>query len=108
MIKNSKVNDFISSKHLNFIANYETKSEVVHEGFYHLRWGIFIFILQVEFCSSVGNINGYLSISYGSRGKTMFLFYGLSFVGVYLDRGLLVLVDFVVNVYFKGSLAGKK
>lgn len=35
MIKNNKVNDFISSKHLNFIANYETKSEVVQEGLYH-------------------------------------------------------------------------
>jgi len=43
MIKNNKVKDFISSKHQNFIAIYETKLEVAQADLYPFLWGIFFF-----------------------------------------------------------------
>jgi hypothetical protein len=100
------VKEFISSNHLDFIAIQETKLEVVNESLYHFLWGNPF--CEWSFTPAIGNSGGILSIWCKSLSSLIFNFSGEGFVGVCLEWGVHKKICFIVNVYSKCDIAGKR
>jgi nicotinamide riboside transporter PnuC len=104
--KKKKVKEFISTNHLDFVAIQETKLGLVNESLCHFLWGNTF--CNWSFVPSVGNSGGILSIWCSSKGKSVFSFVGPGFVGVCLYWGVASARCFIINVYSKCTLGGKR
>jgi hypothetical protein len=105
-IKKSKVKEFISSNHLDFIAVQEIKLEVVNEILCHFLWGNPF--CEWSFSPTIGNSGGILSIWCSSKGKTVFSFFGPGFIGLCFKWGVNKTRCYVVNIYAKCALRDKR
>jgi exonuclease III len=105
-VKRSFLRDFVYKEKLDFLAIQETKLEVVSDSLCYSIWGND----DCCWCSipSVGNSGGVLSIWRKSSASLIFNFSGEGFVGVCLEWGIQKQVCFVVNVYSKCDIAGKR
>jgi exonuclease III len=98
--------DLVSKEKIDFLAIQETKMEVVSDALCYFLWGS-------EDCDwlylpSEGNSGGILSIWRKSSSSLIFNFKGEGFVGVCLEWGVHKTVCFVVNVYSKCDINGKR
>jgi exonuclease III len=105
-VKRSMLREFVKKEKIDFLALQETKLEVVTDSLCFDIWGS-------DDCNwlslpSEGNSGGLLSIWSKSSSSTIFNFSGEGFVGVCLEWGVHKTVCFVVNVYSKCDLVGKR
>jgi hypothetical protein len=105
-VKSRLIKEMVSKEKVDFLALQETKLEVVTEAICFNLWG-------GEDCSwaflpSVGNSGGIISIWRKSSSTLIFTFMGEGFVGVCLEWGVHKELCYVVNVYSKCDLNGKR
>ncbi|MCI07963.1 endonuclease/exonuclease/phosphatase family protein, partial [Trifolium medium] len=105
-VKRGLIKDLVKKEKIDFLAIQETKLEAVSDSLCFSLWGS-------EDClwmslPSEGNSGGILSIWCKSSSSLIFNFSGEGFVGVCLEWGVQKQIYFVVNVYSKCDLAGKR
>jgi hypothetical protein len=105
-VKRSKVKELVFKEKVDFLALQETKLEVVTDTLCYSIWG------NEDCCwaflPSMGNSGGILSIWRKSISRLIFTFIGEGFVGVCLEWGVENHVVFVVNIYSKCDMVGKR
>jgi hypothetical protein len=99
-VKRSKIKEFVRKEKIDFLALQETKLEIISDSLCFSIWG-------GEDCCwaylpSMGNIWR------KSSSRLIFSFMGEGFVGVCLEWGVEKIVCFIVNVYSKCDMGGKR
>jgi hypothetical protein len=98
--------ELVRKEKIDFLAIQETKLESVSDALCYSIWDSedchWCFLLDV------GNSGGILSIWCKSSSSLIFNFSGEGFVGVCLEWGVHNKICFVVNIYSKCDIAGKR
>ncbi|MCH97949.1 endonuclease/exonuclease/phosphatase family protein [Trifolium medium] len=105
-VKRNAIKEMIRKEKIEFLAIQETKMEIIPDSLCYNIWGGED--CQWVYLPSVGNSGGMLSIWSKSFASLIFYFSGDSFIGVCLEWGALKKRCFVVNVYSKCDLSGKR
>jgi hypothetical protein len=105
-VKRCKLKELVNKEKIDFLAIQETKLEIVYDVLCFSIWGY-------DDCSwaylpSVGNSGEILSIWRKSSSRFVYSFCGEGFVGVYLEWGVHKKICFMVNVYYKCDMEGKR
>jgi hypothetical protein len=100
------VKELVIKERVDFLVIQETKLEAITEALYFNLWGS-------EDCSwcflpSEGSSGGIHSIWRKSSSLLIFTFYSEGFVGVFLEWGSQKQICFVVNIYSKCDISGKR
>jgi hypothetical protein len=105
-VKRNKLKEMVRKEKLDFLALQETKLEIIPDSLCLSIWG------DDDCCwaylPSMGNSGGILSIWRKSSSRLIFSFIGEGFVGVCLEWGVEKHVCFVVNIYSKCDMEGKR
>jgi hypothetical protein len=98
--------ELVRKEKIDFLAIQETKLESVSDALCYSIWGS----EDCHWCflPDVGNSGGILSIWCKSSSSLIFNFSGEGFVGVCLEWGVHNKICFVVNIYSKCDIAGKR
>jgi exonuclease III len=105
-VKRNAIKEFIRKEKVDFLAIQETKMETITDSFCYNLWGGED--CQWVFLPAVGNNGRILSIWSKSSASMIFSFSGDSFIGVCLDWGAQNKRCFLVNVYSKCDINGKR
>jgi hypothetical protein len=100
------IRGLVEKKKIDFLAIQETKLESFSDSLCSSLWGDDDCCWS--FLSSEGNSGGIVSIWRKSSSVLIFTFTGEGFVGVCLEWGIHRQTCFVVNVYSKCDMAGKR
>jgi hypothetical protein len=106
LVKRNAIKELIRQEKVDFLAIQETKLEVISDSLCFNIWGGED--CQWVYIPAVGNSGGLLSIWCKSAASLIFSFSGESFVGVCLEWGVLKRRCFIVNVYSKCNMSGKR
>jgi hypothetical protein len=106
LVKQNAIKDLIRLEKIEFLAIQETKLEVISDSLCFNIWGGED--CQWVYLPAVGNRGGLLSIWCKSAASLIFSFTGESFIGVCLEWGILKRRCFIINVYSKCNLSGKR
>ncbi|WJX47013.1 hypothetical protein P8452_33752 [Trifolium repens] len=105
-VKRNSIKELLRKEKVQFLAVQETKMESLSDEFCYGLWGGED--CQWVYLPSVGNSGGLLSIWCKSSASLIFSFVGETFIGVCLEWGASKLRCFIVNVYSKCDISGKR
>jgi hypothetical protein len=105
-VKWNAIKELVRQEKIEFLAVQETKMVTFSDSFCYNIWGGED--CQWVYLPAVGNSGGILSIWCKSSASLIFSFTGDNFVGVCLDWGALRQRVFIVNVYSKCDIGGKR
>jgi hypothetical protein len=105
-VKRNAIKELVRQEKVEFLAIQETKMETISDSVCYNIWG-------GEDCQwvhlpAVGNSGEILSIWCKSAASLIFSFTGENFVGVCLDWGPLNQRVFIINVYSRCDMSGKR
>jgi exonuclease III len=106
VVKRNAIKELIRKEKVDFLAIQETKMELISEAWCHNIWGSDD--CQWVHFPAVGNNGGFLSIWSKSAASFIFSFSGDGFVGVCLEWGVHKKRCFIVNIYSKCDISGKR
>jgi hypothetical protein len=105
-VKRSTVKDLVLKERVDFLAVQETKLEAISDALCYSLWGGEDCCW--DFLPSEGSSGGILSIWRKSLSTLLFTFTSEGFVEVCLEWGRMKKVCYVVNIYSKCDLNGKR
>jgi hypothetical protein len=106
VVKWNAIKELVRQENIEFLAIQETKIEAISDSFCYNIWGGED--CQWIYLPAVGKSGGMLSFWSKSSASLIFSFSGESFIGVCLDWGALNKRVFIVNVYSKCDINGKR